>query len=77
VTTVVIAHLFHDQTPGQIAADYGVPLAQVYAALAYYYEHKDELDAVMRERDRLAEAYREKGIGRRPALSRQTGIASV
>ena len=65
VTTIVIAHLFHDQSAGEIASDYGVPIAQVYAALAYYYEHKDELDAMMRERERLADEYREKRVGSR------------
>lgn len=69
VTTVAIAHIVHGQTPGAFAADYGVPIAQVYAALAYYYEHKAELDALMHERDQIAAAFREKQLGsRRPPL---------
>lgn len=65
VTDVVIAHLYHDRTPGEIAADYQVSLASVYAALAYYYEHKSELDADIREQIRLARELREKGVGSR------------
>jgi uncharacterized protein (DUF433 family) len=48
VTDVVMAYLFHDQSPDEIAAGYAVPLAGVYAALAYYYEHKAELDEDIR-----------------------------
>lgn len=48
VTDVVMATIFHDRTPGEIASDYSVSLAQVHAALAYYYQHKDELDADIR-----------------------------
>ena len=49
VTDVVIAHLFHKRTPGDVAADYEISLAQVYAALAYYYEHKTALDNDIRQ----------------------------
>ncbi len=35
VTGVAIAHLFHERTPGQLASDYGLTLAQVHAALAF------------------------------------------
>lgn len=48
VTDVVMAHNFQRRTPGEIAADYGVPLAGVHAALAYYYQNKTELDADIR-----------------------------
>ncbi len=65
VGAIVMEHLFQSRDPGQIAADYQVPLAQIYAALAYYYEHKDEMDAVIRERSHLAETYREQRIGSR------------
>lgn len=49
VTDVVTVMLFHDQNPGEIAAWFDVPLASVHAALAYYYEHKTEIDADIRE----------------------------
>ena len=65
VSTIVTAHLFQERDPGEIAADYAVPLAQIYAALAYYYEHKNDIDAMMRERSHLAETYREQRLGSR------------
>ena len=40
----------------EIAATYDLPLSAVYAAVAYYYDHKTEMDAEM-ERD-LQEAER-------------------
>ena len=41
--------LWHDQlgwTPDEIATECGLTLAQVYAALAYYCEHRDECSRV-------------------------------
>lgn len=32
-------------TPQQIAHEYPLTLSEIHAALAYYYDHKDELDA--------------------------------
>jgi uncharacterized protein (DUF433 family) len=49
VSDIVMVHLFHKRTPDQIASDYEITLAQVYAALAYYYEHKSELDEDVRQ----------------------------
>jgi len=48
VTDVVIAHNFHNQSPDEISVNYAVSLSSVYAALAYYYEHKTDLDKDMR-----------------------------
>lgn len=62
VTDVVIAHLFHDQSADEIAAAYGVPLAAVYAALAFYYEHKTDLDADIRHQLETARKLREEFI---------------
>lgn len=55
VTDVVMAYLFHDQTADEIAAGYAVPLASVYAALAYYYEHKAEVDEDIRRQIEAAQ----------------------
>ncbi len=33
------------QSPDEIAAGYDLPLAAVYAALAYYHDHRAEVDA--------------------------------
>ena len=44
VTDVALAHAVHSRTTDDIVADYEISLAQVYAALSYYYDHKTELD---------------------------------
>lgn len=33
----------------EIATEYCLSLADVYAALAYYYDHREEIDRVIRE----------------------------
>jgi hypothetical protein len=57
------ATLFHDRTPSDLASDYELSLAQVHAALAYYYEHKAEVDQVIREQIAIAKEFKEKRIG--------------
>jgi uncharacterized protein (DUF433 family) len=44
-------------TPQGIADDYGLSLAEVHAALAYYYDHRDELDRQAAEDDARLAAY--------------------
>ena len=60
VMDVVMAHLFHQRTPSEITSDYGISLAQVHAALAYYYEHKAEIDQAIRQQVATGQAYKEK-----------------
>lgn len=62
VSDIVIASVFHDKTPDEIAAAYDVSLASVYAALAYYYEHKLEIDADIREQIEKARRLKEEYI---------------
>ncbi len=57
--------LYHGATPDEIAAWFGVGLAEVHAALAYYYAHKSELDEDIREQIRTAHELKEKGVGQR------------
>jgi uncharacterized protein (DUF433 family) len=63
VTDVAIAHLFHQRIPSDIASDYALSLAQVHAALAYYYEHKAELDEDIRQQIAKAKMYQERQVG--------------
>ncbi len=63
VTDIVMATLFHQRTPDEIASDYGVSLGQVYAALAYYYEHKPDLDEDIRLQIMTARELKEKRVG--------------
>ena len=44
VSDVVIWHLRQGQTLEEIAAHYDLSLAAVYAAIAYYYDHRSEID---------------------------------
>jgi uncharacterized protein (DUF433 family) len=64
VTDVIIAHLFHDQTPDEIAVGFSVPLAGVHAAFAYYYEHKSELDSAIRQQIETARQFKAEWIAR-------------
>lgn len=63
VIDVVMAGLFHRRTPDEIASDYDIFLAEVHAALAYYYQHKDEVDADLRRAIAEAEDYKERRLG--------------
>ncbi|MFI5202314.1 MAG: DUF433 domain-containing protein [Candidatus Kapaibacterium sp.] len=44
VKFVVAHHHFQRMALEEIALDWNVPLAAVYAAMAYYYDHKSEID---------------------------------
>lgn len=68
VTDLVMAHLFHKRSPDEVAVDYELSLAQVYAALAYYYEHKSELDRDIRSQIVAARNAKEKLTGGKPSL---------
>ena len=48
VQNVVIWHGRLRQSPYEIATEYEQSLSDVYAALAYYFDHRREIDAVMR-----------------------------
>lgn len=65
VSVIAIAKIVHGQSPEEIAADYELSLPQVYAALAYYYEHKIEIDRTIQERRKLAQEMKEKRVGSR------------
>ena len=48
----------------EIAGTYDLPLASVYAAMSYYYDHKDEVDQSLDEEDSLAEAFKKNNPSR-------------
>lgn len=70
VTDIMMASIYHMQTPDELAVGFGISLAQVHAALAYYYEHQTELDEDIRAQIAEARAIREQHIanGNRPLL---------
>lgn len=56
--TVIAAYRRHD-SPEQIAESYDVlQLADVYAVISYYLQHRAEVDAYLEQRAREAEALR-------------------
>jgi len=64
VLDVVMSMRFGSRSPDQIAADYDVSLAKVYAALAYYYENKAEIDDDIREDIRIGRQLAKEGFGK-------------
>lgn len=44
-------------TPEQIAEEFPLTLAQIHAALAYYYDHQEELDTQLAEDEARVAAY--------------------
>ena len=70
VAAIAVAKIIHGQSPEEIASDYRLSLPQVYAALAYYYDRKDQIDRSIKERKALAREMWEKRVGsRHPPLS--------
>src|SRR5205085_3174026 len=57
VREVVLDKLAHGSSPEEMALQYShLSLAQIHAALAYYYEHQEELDAeILREWNEVKE----------------------
>ncbi len=62
VSDIALAHLLHQQSPDEIAAGYGIAVAGVYAALAYYYEHKGAIDEDLRQQIATARALKDRWL---------------
>jgi uncharacterized protein (DUF433 family) len=60
VQNIVIWHEILGHTADEIAAEYDLTLADVYAALAYYYDNRDEIDRSIQDTDAFVEALRDK-----------------
>ena len=59
VQNIAIWHERMGLSSDQIALDYDLRLAEVYAALAYYFEHRAEIDQSIHDGQALAEAVRQ------------------
>lgn len=57
VHDIVILHDLNGLDPEGIARDYDLSLAQVYSALAYYYDHQDEIEQIIREENEAEERF--------------------
>lgn len=58
VQNVAIWHERMGMSADQIASDYSLALAEVYAALAYYFDHRDEIEQSIRDGLAFAEEMR-------------------
>jgi uncharacterized protein (DUF433 family) len=59
VWDIYVAHELRGETAEEIVAAYPhITLAQVHAALAYYWDHKDEIDSQMKEAGRIVDELR-------------------
>ena len=68
VADIAIAKIYHDQDADGIADWYGLTLAQVYAALSYYYDNKAAMDEQVRQLIRHAEDLKAKRVGNEGSL---------
>jgi uncharacterized protein (DUF433 family) len=57
VDDIVIMHLRLGESIEQIAGDYDLSLADIHAALAYYYDHREAIDRQIASDDAYAEAF--------------------
>ena len=67
VQDIVVWHERMGKCADEIAAEYNLTLADVYAALAYYFDRREEIGRVMHEADEAVEAMRKQT----PSLLRQ------
>ncbi|MBZ0318396.1 MAG: DUF433 domain-containing protein [Anaerolineae bacterium] len=56
VVTLISSHLYRGLSPEELATNFALDLGQVYAALAYYYQHKVEIDTEIRQDSAKAES---------------------
>ena len=58
VADIAIMHLRLGQSLEEIAGKYSLDLAHLYAAMAYYYDHRSEIDDAIEKDEAFAEAFR-------------------
>ena len=58
VQDVAVWHESLGKSPDEICAEYNLTLAEVHAALAYYFDHRAEIDQRLAEGEAFAEAMR-------------------
>ena len=54
VQNIAVMHVWNETPLSWIAEHYDLALAQIHAALSYYYDHQDEIDTAVREAEALA-----------------------
>ena len=66
---IAVQHVaaLHDRggwSADKIAAEYDLTLAEVYSALAYYFEHREEIDAVAAQDEEFVKTLKEQCVPR-------------
>lgn len=56
VQDIVVWHERMGCSADEIASEYSLTLSSIYAALAYYYDHREEIDESLRRGDELIDA---------------------
>lgn len=64
VQHVAIWHERLGRSAEEIATEYDLSLADVYAALAYYHDHREEINRSIREDEAFAEAFEQRNPSR-------------
>jgi uncharacterized protein (DUF433 family) len=62
VDDVVLLHLRMGRPLEEVAGTYELPLAALHTAMAYYYEHKDEIDRSIEDDRAFAEAFERRNV---------------
>ena len=60
VQNIVIWHEWMCKSAAQIAAEYHLTLADVYAALTFYYDHQSEIDEAIKADETFVETLRQR-----------------
>jgi uncharacterized protein (DUF433 family) len=68
VADIALVKIYHGLDADGLADWYGLTLSQVYAALAYYYDHKESIDEQIRAQISRAESHKESRVGSRHSL---------
>lgn len=64
VQSIVVWHERMGKSPDEIAAEYDLELADVYAALTYYFDHRVEIDKSIRDGEAFAGELRERTLSK-------------
>ncbi len=60
VQNIVIWHEYMGKSPDEIAAEYSLTLADIYAALAYYFDHQSEIAQHIRDDEGFLTTFRQR-----------------
>lgn len=67
VQDIAVWHEFQGQSPDEIVAQFPqITLADIYAALSYYHDHREEIHRQMEEAETLAERLKRDNPSRLP-----------